>query len=259
MRTFSLSFVTFIAFLSSTAMANDGAVGLDGGQLVFKNLKGVEMLEEDLVLSPDLVSVKYIFRNKTEKDIATHVAFPISYMLETDTTFDTKSKNPNGFVVVVNGKKTPFLSESATKNGEHIRTHYWEQIFPAGKNTVIEHQYKPIYGTDVTESMVKVGKAGTDADLYYNAFKKGFCLSDNQKALMQKDRHTFDVLTYILKTANTWDGPIGTFNLTIKKNKRKFLFLCTDLDLKKKANGDFQATVKNFKPETNLNIAFTER
>ena len=76
---------------------------------------------------------------------------------------------------------------------------------------------------------------------------------------MEKERHVFKELTYILTTANTWDGPIGTFNLTIKKNNSKFVFLCTKFDLRKDAKGDFQATVKNYQPASNLYIAFTAK
>jgi hypothetical protein len=249
----------FYSIFFPTARANDGAVGIDGGQLAFKNLKGVEMLQEDLVLAPEQVSVKYIFRNKTAKDITSHVAFPISYMLETDTTFDTKSANPNGFYVEVNGKKVPFKSESKSKDGEFVRTHFWEQTFPAGKNTIIEHKYKPIYGSSVIDTIVKEGKSKDEAQSYYSSIEKDFCLSEKQRVQMAKDRHTFKILTYILTTANTWDGPIGTFNLTIKKGNKKFLFLCTKLDLKKNAQGDFQAYVKNYTPEANLNIAYTEK
>ena len=242
-----------------SAWANDGAVGLDGGQLVFKNLKGVEMLQEDLVLAPEQVSVKYIFRNKTAKDITTHVAFPISYMLETDTTFDVKNPNPNEFFVEVNGTKIPFKTETKTKDSELLTTHFWEQTFPAGKNITIQHKYKPIYSSNVIETIIKDNISKEEAESYYEDIKKNFCLSKKQRVLMAKERQTFNILTYILTTANTWDGPIGTFNLTIKKDKRKFLFLCTKLVLKKNASGDFQSTVKNYKPEVNMHVAFSEK
>ena len=263
MTTFLRATLLLFTVLASSARANDGAVGIDGGQLVFKNLKGVEMWEEDLVLSPNLVSVRYVFRNKTAKDITTHIAFPISYALETDTTFDTKSKNPNGFFVSVNSKKIPFSTESKATESDYRTTHFWEQTFPAHKETIIEHQYKPIFGSNVIEQMVKnpskdASFAGTIRS-YYTDFSKEFCLSAQQRKLMEKERYVFNVLNYILTTANTWDGPIGTFKLTIKKNTRKFLFLCTKLDLKKTSNGDFQTTVKDYKPAADLSIAFTDR
>ena len=263
MRLLITAAFTLLITIATPVLANDGAAGIDGGQLVFKNLKGVDMLEEYLVLSPDLVTVRYVFRNKTAKDITTHVAFPIAYPMDTDTTFDTKLTNPNGFFVSVNGQKKTFSTESKSTDGEFRTTHFWEQTFPANKNIIIEHQYKPLFDSSVVEQMVKTpakdGSFNEDIQSYYANFEKNYCLSAKQRKQMEKNRYTFNVLNYILTTANTWDGPIGTFKLTIKKNTRKFLFLCTKLVLKKNSKGDFETTVKSYRPMTDLSIAFTDK
>lgn len=53
----------FIAALATLAAreahANDGAAGLDAGELVFKHLDGVQMESEDLFISEKAVRVRY--------------------------------------------------------------------------------------------------------------------------------------------------------------------------------------------------------
>jgi hypothetical protein len=69
-------------------------------------------------------------------------------------------------------------------------------------------------------------------------------------------------LRYILQTARSWHGPIGTFHLTIQGEtktdslKATFISLCTDLPLSRTAPQRFETTVQNYIPNADLRILF---
>src|SRR6516164_8246814 len=57
--------------------ANDTAVELATGGLVFVKNPNVEMLSEDLFISTEEIRVFYRFANRSDKDVTVHVAFPL--------------------------------------------------------------------------------------------------------------------------------------------------------------------------------------
>lgn len=73
--------------LQNSCFANDGAVGLDSGNIVFKKSDGVTMRSEDLYISPKTIWVRYEFQNVTANDITTFVGFqfPLFHSMTTET------------------------------------------------------------------------------------------------------------------------------------------------------------------------------
>lgn len=65
------------AALPVPAFANDTMSTLSAGGLVFVQTEDVKMASEDLYVSPTEVRVKYEFRNETDRDVKTLVAFPL--------------------------------------------------------------------------------------------------------------------------------------------------------------------------------------
>ncbi len=59
------------------AQGNDSVAGLALGGLEFLRTDAVEMVSEDLLIRPDLVQVRYVFRNVTNESVETLVAFPL--------------------------------------------------------------------------------------------------------------------------------------------------------------------------------------
>lgn len=66
-----------LACLSGPAFANDTMSTLSAGGLVFIQTEEVKMASEDLYISPTEVRVKYAFRNETDHDVKSLVAFPL--------------------------------------------------------------------------------------------------------------------------------------------------------------------------------------
>ena len=63
--------------LALPAAANDGFGGLSATGLTFGRTDAVAMLEEDLFIGLDRISVDYVFRNTTDADVVGEVIFPL--------------------------------------------------------------------------------------------------------------------------------------------------------------------------------------
>ena len=58
------------------ALANDGFGGLSATGLTFGQTDAVAMEEEKLFIGIDKITVDYVFRNTTDKDVTGEVIFP---------------------------------------------------------------------------------------------------------------------------------------------------------------------------------------
>lgn len=66
-----------VASVSTPLHANDTSAVLGAGGLSLTTSKHIVMESEDLYLSPSEVKVHYVFRNESDRDITTTVAFPL--------------------------------------------------------------------------------------------------------------------------------------------------------------------------------------
>jgi len=62
---------------ATVVQGNDSVAGLAMGGLEFLRSDSIEMVVEELTISPDQVRVRYVFRNVTQKPVDTLVAFPL--------------------------------------------------------------------------------------------------------------------------------------------------------------------------------------
>lgn len=62
---------------ATAAQANDSTAELGAGGLVLSRSDVIEMAREDLFLSREAVRVDYVFRNRTDEDVSSIVAFPM--------------------------------------------------------------------------------------------------------------------------------------------------------------------------------------
>ena len=59
------------------ALANDSTAETAAGGLVLTRNDAIDMVSEDLFVSAEQVRVRYVFRNRTAKDVRVTVAFPL--------------------------------------------------------------------------------------------------------------------------------------------------------------------------------------
>ena len=64
-------------FAASPALADDSAASIAAGGLVARRETRIVMAKEVLRISPNKVVVDYDFRNDTDQDVTTEVAFPV--------------------------------------------------------------------------------------------------------------------------------------------------------------------------------------
>ncbi|SIR09298.1 protein of unknown function [Rhizobium sp. RU20A] len=107
---------------STSARANDTLAELHTGGLVFMRSDAVEMAKEDLFISPTEIRVEYVFRNATDADVDSIVAFPmpdIQGSMEGDFNVDTlHADNFLGFSTTQDGAPIkPELQQRATVFG----------------------------------------------------------------------------------------------------------------------------------------------
>lgn len=103
------------AVLAGMAQANDGFGGISATGLTFGQTNAVAMVEEDLFIGIDRISVDYLFRNTSAQDVTGEVIFPLppislGAMMMSDWNLpeDRSRENLVGFSVTVEGQPMPF-------------------------------------------------------------------------------------------------------------------------------------------------------
>jgi hypothetical protein len=106
MRT--LAIVLLLAL--TPALADDGAASIAAGGLVMRREPRVTMAKEVLKISLKKVEVDYDFRNDTDSDVTTEVAFPIPPYTD-DIEVDPKQAGFDDFKLWIEGKAVAFQTD----------------------------------------------------------------------------------------------------------------------------------------------------
>lgn len=239
--------------------ANDAVAALGAGGIVIGKTDDIAMEKEDLFISEDKIRVSYLFRNTSNKDITTRVAFPVPGFPEEpemDIGLDVHSNNPMGFSVKVDGKKVPFDTEIKKHDGNVKVIHHWMQTFPAGESLVVNHEYTPATGGEAQmwfkedERTNKISKYCIEPD-----FAKWL---DRMSDSWERTHITLSprYVDYILTTGANWKGPIGKFRLTIHKEKPENKISFCGTGVKKVDPRTFVMEKTDFVPKQDLHIMF---
>lgn len=143
-----------------------------------------------------------------------------------------------------------------------VTRYHWTQDFPAGKMLKVSHSYtnRPpgglFYWSDPPEE-------------YQTYLKDMYCIDDGtSKALVktlanpQGDEFgnygTAWNLSYVLRTANSWAGPIGKFTLTLDKGDPKnVISLCAE-GVKKTGPTTFVVEKTDYTPDKDLEVLIVQ-
>jgi hypothetical protein len=142
-------------------------------------------------------------------------------------------------------------------------TFYWQQLFPAQQDVIIEHRYLPSVGSSAA-TMIR-----SDADWTSPVLKKyqqKYCLDRAfvNAATLQQARSTSDNITeerleYVLKTGANWSNPIGEFRLVVDKGATDNLVSFCGSGIKKISPTQFEMQVRGFTPTDNLYVLILKR
>jgi hypothetical protein len=96
--------------LAAPAAANDSTAGHDAGGLVLTRSADIDMVSEDLFVSTDRIRVRYVFRNRSPRDVRTLVAFPMPDRDLTEAHFSDVAY-PEDFRTAVDGRPVAMAVE----------------------------------------------------------------------------------------------------------------------------------------------------
>jgi hypothetical protein len=297
------------------AAANDSTAEMGAGGLVMVRNWDIKMESEELYISPDKVSVDYVFRNSTKAPKEYLVAFPMPD-LEPDRYIEGDIGIPNrnsdnllDFKLTIDGAAaTPQIELRALSYGLDVTnelsalgvplnplsdaarnavtaldtatratlqakgiifddgsgpmpswslrsTYYWMQKFPPNTPVRVSHVYVP----------------GTGSGFYYagaldeGGYRDRYCIdATTEKAIAKKLKDVGNGLLverridYILKTAQNWATPIGSFHLVVDKLKPDSLVsFCMD-GVNKISPTRFEVRKSEFVPTDDLQILVLE-
>lgn len=104
------------------ASANDTTAMFGTGGLIFGRNFDIQMEKEDLFISESKVTVDYVFRNTSDKDISTIVAFPMPDI----------EASPYSDIGIPDMASDNFLDFSVTMDGKAIEPKLEQRVFAAG-------------------------------------------------------------------------------------------------------------------------------
>jgi hypothetical protein len=143
-----------------------------------------------------------------------------------------------------------------------VTRYHWTQTFPAGSTVKISHSYtnRPpgglFYWSDPPED-------------YQAYLTEMYCIDDGTskalaKALKNPEGDEFGSygtawnLSYVLRTANSWAGPVGKFTLTLDKGDPKnVISLCAE-GVKKTGPTTFVVEKTNYAPDRDLEVLIVQ-
>ena len=138
------------------AWANDSTAELGTGGLILSRSDAVAMQSEDLFISPEKVTVDYVFHNNTDKDVNAIVAFPMPDI----------EGNPEEMPAIPNDPSDNFLGFEVTIDGAAVKPQLEQKVFALGVDISAElkAQNVPFYpfGDAARAALAKLPQAVAD-------------------------------------------------------------------------------------------------
>ena len=144
-------------------------------------------------------------------------------------------------------------------------TWHWEQVFPAGRDLVVEHQYTP--GTGVSLGSVLTfpemrGEPGVQAEIDEFCVDRAFLAAvDRMAARGTEDRPALlgeQRIRYILTTGGNWASPIGDFRLVVDKGSPDNIVSFCGSGLTRLSPTRFEMRRRNWRPDRDLAVLIVQ-
>ena len=143
--------------------------------------------------------------------------------------------------------------------------YYWRQSFPAGREIVVEHHYKPSVGQSNGTSW---GSPLFAKRPEYQGLRRHYCVDDAFLAAVNNTPHRADFeyapyteqrIEYVLTTGANWKAPIGDFRMVIDKGDvRSLVTFCGD-GVRKISPTQFEVRHRNFMPTKEVSVLILKR
>ena len=141
-------------------------------------------------------------------------------------------------------------------------TWHWDQVFPAGRDVVIEHRYRPGAGGSVGTAFAMPsyrqspeGQARIARYCMDSAFL-GAIDRIAQREGTEIPAISENWVSYILTTGAGWRSPIGEFRLVVEKQRPEDLVSFCGVGVRRIGPTRFEMRRQNWRPERNLDVLF---
>ncbi|PAQ03427.1 DUF4424 domain-containing protein [Mesorhizobium mediterraneum] len=145
-----------LALSATPVFANDSIAELGTGGLILSRSDAVAMESEDLYISPEKVTVDYVFRNNTDRDVDAIVAFPMPDI----------EGDPNEMPAIPDGQSDNFLGFEVTIDGVAAKPQLEQKAFALGIDISadLKAQNVPFYpfGDAAKAALAKLPQAVAD-------------------------------------------------------------------------------------------------
>ncbi|WP_137931847.1 DUF4424 domain-containing protein [Mesorhizobium comanense] len=145
-----------LAVSAAPALANDSVAELGTGGLILSRSDAVAMQSEDLFISPEKVTVDYVFHNNTDKDVSAIVAFPMPDI----------SGDPEEMPAIPENQSDNFLGFEVTIDGAAAKPQLEQKVFALGIDISAELKAQNVpfnpFGDAARAALAKLPKAVAD-------------------------------------------------------------------------------------------------
>lgn len=140
-------------------------------------------------------------------------------------------------------------------------TWHWDQVFPAGRDLIVEHRYQPGTGGSVGTDLALPGfrqsadgrafaaRYCTDATFLAGVDRLASLAGPDKAAALPEER-----VSYILKTGANWRKPIASFRLVIDKGDPENLVSFCAEGVLKISPTRFEVRRTNWRPDRDLDV-----
>lgn len=135
---------------------------------------------------------------------------------------------------------------------------YREQLFPAGRDVIVEHRYRP--GAGGTLGTGLAGPNRLDSD-YNREMIARYCIDEDFLAavdrIASRDGPEYfgeSYVSYILTTGAGWASPIGEFRLVVDKGRPENLVSFCGEDVRRISPTRFEMRRRNWRPDRDLHV-----
>lgn len=142
-------------------------------------------------------------------------------------------------------------------------THYWTQVFPAGREIGIDHRYTPAVGGTVDALVGRDMEGDAEAQAYWNGekaiYQERYCTdadfvaaAGRRAAVGAFQPETW--IDYVLVTGANWAEPIGDFRLVVDKGSPDALVSFCATEVRKISPTQFEVRHRDFVPTRDLSV-----
>jgi len=135
-------------------------------------------------------------------------------------------------------------------------THYWTQVFPAGREIGVDHRYTPAAGGSAGSivGQTEPGYAEMTADYAARYCTDRAFIDAARRKTRQGLYLTETWVDYILTTGANWAEPIGEFRLVVDKGEPDNLVSFCGTGIRKIGPTTFEMRRRNFTPTRDLSV-----